>query len=114
MLASKSTQNSLKGLPQSTVVMATYSNNFKVANLKRPKINLFQSSAVTRKVLRSKLPPVAREFSGGGAVVLCFERNCDVTPALFDRGDCWTPFVGARARMTQVRGRHRVKKQEDF
>ena len=40
MLASKSAQNSLKGLPQSTVVMASYSNNFKGANLKRPKIRI--------------------------------------------------------------------------
>ena len=103
MPASKSTQSSLKGLPQSTVVMATYSNDFKGANLKRPKIRIVhllssffflsfflsffnQSSAVTRKVLHSKLPPVAREFSGGGAFALCFERNCDITPALFDRG----------------------------
>ena len=39
-----------------------------------------------RKVLRSKLPPVAREFSGGGAFALCFERNCDIAPAIFDRG----------------------------
>ena len=45
-----------------------------------------QSSAVTRKVLRSKLPPVAKEFSGGGAFTLGFERNCDQTPALFNRG----------------------------
>ena len=37
-------------------------------------------------MLRLKQPPVAREFSGGGAFVLCFERNCDITPALFDRG----------------------------
>ena len=37
MLAYKSTLSSLKGLPQSTVVMAMYSNHFKVANLKRPK-----------------------------------------------------------------------------
>ena len=40
MLVSKSTQSSLKGLPQSTVVMATYSNHFKGANLKRPKIRI--------------------------------------------------------------------------
>ena len=79
MLASKNTQSSLKSLPQSTVVMATYSNNFEGANLN-------QSSAVTRKVLRSKLPPVAREFSWGGAFALGFERNCDKTQALFDRG----------------------------
>ena len=43
-------------------------------------------------MLRSKLPPVAREFSGGDAFALC---NCDITPALFDRGAecicCWTP-----------------------
>ena len=32
MLAYKSTQSSLKGLPQSTIVMATYSNDFKGAN----------------------------------------------------------------------------------
>ena len=107
MLASKSTQSSLKGLPQSTVViatsrvyqcdilLATYSNNFKGANLKWPKIRIVhllssffnQSSAVMRKVLHSKLPPVAREFSGGGAFAVCFERNCDITLALFDRGD---------------------------
>ena len=42
-------------------------------------------------MLRSKQPPVTREFSGGGgggAFALCFERNCDITPAaaLFDRG----------------------------
>ena len=95
MLASKNTQSSLKGLPRSTVVIATYSNNFKRANLKRPKsefstvhLSFFnQSSAVTRKVLRSKLPPVTRKFSGNSAFTLCFERNCDITPALFDRGD---------------------------
>ena len=40
MLASKSTQSSLKGLPQSTVVMATYSNHFKGANLKRQIVHL--------------------------------------------------------------------------
>ena len=40
MLASKSTQSSLKGLPKSTVVMATYSNYFKGANLKWPKIRI--------------------------------------------------------------------------
>ena len=125
MLAYKSTQNSLKGLLQSTVVMATYSNQSKGANLNwqnRPLffLSLFnQSSAVTRKFLRSKLPPVAREFSGSGAFALCFERNCDITPALFDRGaeciGCWTPFVGARVRMThqpQVRGQHRVAKEK--
>ena len=100
MLASKSTQSSLKGLPQSTVVMATCSNDFKGANLKRSKIRIVhllsffsfflsffnQSSAITRKVLRSKLPQVARKFSGDGAFALCFERNCDITSALFDRG----------------------------
>ena len=66
-------------------------------------------------MLRSKLPPVAREFSEGGAFSLCFERNCDITPALFDRGGSVLAvgrhFVGARARMThqpQVRGRYRV------
>ena len=103
MLASKSTHGSLKGFPQSTVVMATHS---KGANLKRPNrvriavhqssfsSSFFnQSSAVTRKVLRSKLPPVARELIlWGDAFALC---NCDITPALFDRGAecicCWTP-----------------------
>ena len=107
MLASKTTQSSLKGLPPSTVVMATYSNHFKGANLKQPKIRIVhllsfflfffnQSSAVTKKVLHSKLPPVAREFSGGGALALCFEHNCNITPTLFDRGaeciSCWMPF----------------------
>ena len=92
ILTSKSTQSSLKGLLQSTAVMATYSNGFKEANLKRPKIRIVhlsffnQSSAVTRKVLLSKVPPVARKVSGGGAFALSFERNCDITPALFDRG----------------------------
>ena len=38
ILASKLTQSSLKGLPQYTVVMATYSNHFKVTNMKRPKV----------------------------------------------------------------------------
>ena len=97
MLASKSTQSSLNGLLKSTVVMATYSNDFKGVNLKWPKIRIVhllsffnQSSVVTRKVLRSKLPQVAREFSGGGAFALGIERNCDITPALFDRGG--TPF----------------------
>ena len=102
MPASKNTQSSLKGLFQSTVLMATYSNDFKGANLKWSKIRIQcssssfflsffnQSSAVTRKVLRSKLPQVAREFSGGGAFALGIERNCDITPALFDRGG--TPF----------------------
>ena len=84
MLASKSTQSSLKGLPQSTVVMATYSNHFKGANLKRPKIRIVhllsffsQSSAVSRKVLRSKLSPVAREFSG--VVLLHFALSVTAT-----------------------------------
>ena len=51
-----------------------HSNYFKGANLKRPKIRIVhlsffnQSSAVTRIVLHLKLPPVAREFSGGGAL----------------------------------------------
>ena len=40
MLASKNTQRSLKGLSQPTVVMAMYSNNFKGANPKRPKIRI--------------------------------------------------------------------------
>ena len=69
-------------------------------------------------MLRSKLPQVARKFSGDGAFALCFERNCDITPALFDRGDrvldVGRHFVGARARMThqpQVRGWHRVTKK---
>ena len=34
-------------------------------------------------MLHSKQPPVAREFSG---VALCFERNCDIPPALYARG----------------------------
>ena len=58
----------------------------------------------------SKLPQVAREFSGDGAFVFCFERNKDLPPALFCREDpegaectsCWTPFVGARVRMTHA------------
>ena len=33
-------------------------------------------------MLHSKQPPVARKFSEGGAFALCFERNCDITPAL--------------------------------
>ena len=37
-------------------------------------------------MLRSKQPPVARESSEGGVFALCFERNCDITPALFVRG----------------------------
>ena len=68
-----------------------------------------------RKVLCSKLPPVAREFSGGGAFALGFVRNCDITPALFNRGGSvlavGSHFVGARARIThqpQVRGRHHL------
>ena len=85
-------------MPQFTVVMATY-NHFKGTNLKWPKIIIVrllsfdlsffnQSSAVTRKVLCSKLPPVAREFSGGGALALGlnFERDCEKTPAFFDHG----------------------------
>ena len=90
MLVSKSIQSSLRGLPQSTVVMAMYSNHFEGANLKQPKIKIVMIfflqpvySVVTRKVLCSKLPPVAREFSGGGAFALCFEHNCDITPVLF-------------------------------
>ena len=50
--------------------------------------------------------------------MLCFERNCDITPALSIVGaeciSCWTPFVGARAWMMhqlQVHGRHRVTKK---
>ena len=51
--------------------------------------------------------------------MLCFECNCDITPALFDRGgrvyySCWMPFVGARAWMAhqlQVRGWHRITKK---
>ena len=102
MLAYKSTQSNLKGLPQCTEVMATYSNDFKGANVKRPKIRIVlsffnQSSTVTRKVLRSKLPP-AREFSGGGAFSLCFERNWDITPALFDCGGRVYQLLGAICR----------------
>ena len=56
-----------------------------------------------------------QEILWGGAFSLCFERNCDITPALFDRGGSVLAvgrhFVGARAQMThqpQVRRRHRV------
>ena len=59
-----------------------------------------QSSTITRKVLRSKLPPAAREFSGSGTFALCFERNCDITLSAFSIvgqsvakcTSCWTPF----------------------
>ena len=95
MLESKNTQSSLKGLPQSTVVIATYTVTIlkgQTWNGKKSEFSIHlqsffnQFSAVTRKVFRSKLPPVAREFSGGGAFALGFECNCDITPALFDRG----------------------------
>ena len=106
MLASKSTQSSLKGLPQFTVVMATHSNHFKGANLKRPKIRIVhlfsfflsffnQSSTVTSKVLRLKLPPVARESSG--VVLLHFVLSITATElkCFFDHGaectSCWMP-----------------------
>ena len=96
--AAPNTEQLKKGFPQSTVVMATYSNDFKG---QKSELFIFlsffnQSSAVTRKVLLSKVPPVAREFSGSGAFALCFERNCDNS---LDRGGR-RHFVGARARMT--------------
>ena len=89
MLTSKSTQSSLKALPQSTVGMER--GKPEMAKNQNHSSSFFlsffnQSSAVMRKVLHSKLPPVAREFSGGGAFALCFECNCDITPALFNRG----------------------------
>ena len=65
-----------------------------------------------RKVLCSELPQVAREFSVDGAFTLCFWRNCDITPALFDHGGravlaVGRHFVGARVQLqVQVRGRH--------
>ena len=87
MPASKNTQSSLNGLLKSTVAMATYSNDFKEANLKWPKIRIVhlafvisffnQSSVVAKKVLRSKLLPVAREFSG--VVLLCLVLSVTAT-----------------------------------
>ena len=37
-------------------------------------------------MLCSKKPPVARKFSEDGPFELRFERNCDLTPAIFLRG----------------------------
>ena len=37
-------------------------------------------------MLRSKQPPVAREFSWGVHFELGVESDCDITSALFDRG----------------------------
>ena len=56
----------------------------------------------------------------GGAFALCFEHNCDIMPALFDRGGSVLAvgrhFVSARVRMThqpQVRGRYHVTKKAE-
>ena len=45
MLMSKSTQSSLYSLPKSAEVIAMCTNYFKVANLKRSKVRIVQSSS---------------------------------------------------------------------
>ena len=71
-----------------------------------------------REVLGSKQPPVCRKFSRDDSFELLFERNFDLSRALFagkiEEAECtssWKPFVSACARMTQqpqVCGQHRV------
>ena len=112
MLASKSTQSSLKGMPQSALVMAMCmcSNNFKVANLKRPKsellfLSFFFLSFFLQPVQRCNVKSVAFKTATSSQGILCgwcfctfkvfvFECSCDITQALFRLWgqSCWTLF----------------------
>ena len=113
MLMSKSTSSSLQSMLQSTVVIAVFSDYFKVAILKRSKVRIVLSyfllqpaySAIRRYVQHSKQPPIVTKFSGDGPFELCFECNWDLT-FVFSWGktegaECignWMPFVNAHMR----------------
>ena len=52
-----------------------------------------------------KKPLVARKLSEDVPSELCFERNCDLTPAIFagktegaEHTGCWMPFINAHVR----------------
>ena len=60
-------------------------------------------------MLHSKQPPVARKFSGSVPFELGFERNCDIAPALFDRGAELASSPGLIFRVRNERADGRAK-----
>ena len=105
------TQNNLYRLLQSTVTVLLYRNCSKVANLKWSKlriVHLLLQTAQRRNAISVafKTATSSQELAGDGPFELCFEHNCNLTPAIFvgktvgaELYSCWTPFIGAHARM---------------
>ena len=81
---------------KSAPVCSSNSNYSKVANLKRLKIRQ-RCNAIS---VAFKTATSNQGFSGGGAFSLCFECNCDITPALFDRGGRVYQLLDAICRCT--------------